>query len=68
MTQRLARRSEDRFITTLQEAQDPQRRGLLDVSIVTRFPVIGSRMVMRQSSPAQAQEKRAMPGLDQLQL
>jgi hypothetical protein len=24
----------------------PQRRGLLDVSMVTRFPVIGSRMVM----------------------
>jgi hypothetical protein len=35
---------------------------------VTRFPVIGSRMVMRQSSPVQAKEERAMPGFDQAHL
>jgi hypothetical protein len=35
---------------------------------VTRFPVIGSRMVMEQSSAVQAQEERAMPGLDQVRL
>ncbi|MBQ0820571.1 hypothetical protein KBI52_10185, partial [Microvirga sp. HBU67558] len=28
------------------ETQECQRRGLLDVSIMTRFPVIGSRIVM----------------------
>ena len=45
--------------------QDAQRRGLLDVSIKTRFPVIGSRMVMGQSYPVQAYEKRRTPELAQ---
>ena len=49
MTQRLARRAEDRFITNPPVTQRPQRRGLLEVSMVTRFPVIGSRMVMGSS-------------------
>jgi hypothetical protein len=62
MTQRLVRRAEDRFITT-SSGLEVSRRGLLTVSIVTRFPVIGSRMVMRQPSPVQAKEERATRGI-----
>ena len=43
--------------------QDAQRRGPLEVSIKMRFPVIGSRMVMEQSYPVQAHEKRRTPEL-----
>jgi hypothetical protein len=50
MTQRLARRAEDRFITTLLSLK-VQRQGLPDVVIVMRFPVIGSRMVMGSALP-----------------
>jgi hypothetical protein len=46
----MARRCEDRFITILLSLR-VQRRGRLDVSMVTRFPVIGSRMVMGSSFP-----------------
>ena len=45
--------------------QDAQRRDPLEVSMATRFPVIGSRMVMGQSYPVQAYEKRRTPELAQ---
>ena len=56
----MAWRCDDRFITILQALKGLQRRGLLEVSIVTRFPVIGSRMVMGSPLPFRQTENAAL--------
>jgi hypothetical protein len=67
MIQRMARRCEDRFITTSQQCGRSAARPARGVD---GDKISGDRIEYGhgQSSPVQAQEERRMPGLDQVRL